>query len=141
MKVDNKQQALNELCLLFAPLSQHITQPFQPLAKSIENVGNSLYVLQQDAFEVERTLDDLPLDDYLKLPELVKQQRELRQAGGRARGAQRKQEAKEQREKIIAKWHSLETTPERYRVGIIAGTEGYPSENTIRRTLRDVGLI
>jgi hypothetical protein len=139
MKEDKKQQVINELSQrLFRPIQQ-MTQLLQPLAKSFGHVRSSLYAIYQEGLEVERTLEDLPIDDYLKIPQLLKKSLEQRQAGGRVRGGQLKQAAQVRREKVITMWNSLETTPTRDRVGIIVRNTKY-SDSTVRRILREAGL-
>ena len=139
MKKDNKQQVINELSLRLSQPIQQMTQLLQPLAKSFGHVRSSLYAIYQEGLEVERTLEDLPIDDYLKIPQLLKQLLERRKAGGRVRGVQLKQAAQGRRNKVITMWNSLETTPTRDRVGIIVRNTEF-SDSSVRRILREAGL-
>jgi hypothetical protein len=158
MKEDKKQQALNELSQRFAPPFQQITQILQPFAKAMERIKNNLppqpqlfltlgklighigASLYAAKIEAEKEFDELTLDYGLKIPEFVEQY-EQRRAGGRATGEQRTKAHNVMRDKVIAKWHELKTTPERNRIGTIANTTGFPSKSTVRRILREAGLI
>ncbi|AXM97789.1 hypothetical protein DVB73_19375 [Pseudomonas plecoglossicida] len=139
VKEDERQQVLNQLSQRLAQPIQQITQQFQPLAKSIGHIGTSLYANYQECLEVERGLDDLSINEYVMLPQRLKQLREQRQAGGRERGKQMTQDAEMRREKVIAMWKSLESTAKRDRVGIIVRNTGIP-KSTVWRILSKAGL-
>ncbi|KII27902.1 hypothetical protein NL64_25820 [Pseudomonas fluorescens] len=140
MKEDKKQQALNELSQRLAQSFQQITQPFLPLGKLIGHIGASLYADYQECLDAERKLENLPMDEYKMIPQLLEQKREQRKSGGRVTGEQRKQKKEVDHAEVIKMFHTLKTKmSERGIAAKIAElTKLHPT--TVRRILREAGL-